>query len=49
MDPAEGQSFRAAIRAMDRVFLEFVSKPEAEREQVESRPMTGPLFDAMFG
>lgn len=41
--------FRACIRAMDAAYLSFASKPESERQQVESRPMTGELFDALFG
>ncbi|WP_425486700.1 phage tail assembly chaperone [Aurantimonas endophytica] len=49
MDVVEAQSFRSAIRAMDKVFLDWAAKPKAERENVESRPMTGALFDALFG
>jgi hypothetical protein len=48
LDDIEAESFRSCIRAMDRAYLDFANKPDAERHKVESRPMTGELFDALF-
>ncbi|TKT79969.1 hypothetical protein [Aquamicrobium sp. LC103] len=48
-DDAETETFRACIRAMDRAYLDFASKPESERQKVESRTLSGELFDALFG
>lgn len=48
LNDVESEAFRSCIRAMDRAYLEFANKPEAERQKVESRPMTGALFDALF-
>jgi hypothetical protein len=48
LDNVETATFRACIRAMDGAYLEYANKPEAEREKVEGRPLSGELFDALF-
>ncbi len=49
MDDADAETFRVAIRAMDRVYMAFASLPPEERRKPESRKLTGSLFDALFG
>jgi hypothetical protein len=49
MDDAESQSFRSAIRALDRVYFEWAATPEDQRVVVPTRPISGELIDAIFG
>ncbi|MES0071938.1 hypothetical protein [Mesorhizobium sp. M0058] len=52
-DPDELASFRGAMRAMDRVYLERANRdpgaPGKPAPVVSSRPLSPNLFDAMFG
>jgi hypothetical protein len=49
MDDADSQCFRAAIRAMDRVYLEWAATPEDQRADAPTRSISGELIDAIFG
>lgn len=53
MDPQELASFRGAIRAMDRVFLQHANPKSGDgkstsRSAVSARPLTPELFDSIF-